>query len=256
MDDRASKRKGLVWALLALVLGVFLALGLSPLAHAIPWSWERRLGGALSQEGSLQRCQPSPEAQALLQRLVARLYPLDASEAAQPIEVRVVRDPAVNAYAALGGKITVNSGLLRQAQSPEEVAGVLAHEIGHVRHRHIMEGALVHLFTWEGLKLILGGASASTGMIQTFLGMDFTRGQETEADRSGLQRLQQAQVDTRGLLSFFQRLQKEQPGGRFLSDHPDNAARIEMAQSFPVAQPRPLMSPVEWKILQAYGCGD
>jgi predicted Zn-dependent protease len=256
MDDRASKTKGLVWALLALGLGMFLAVGVAPLAHAIPLSWERRLGNALDLGQGAKACRPSPQAQALLKKLVARIYPLDASEAAQPMEVAVVQDPAVNAFAGLGGKITLNSGLLRQASSPEEVAGVLAHEMGHVRHRHVMEGLLVHLFSWEGLRLIFGGGSASAGMIQALLRMDFTRGQEAQADEAGLRRLQQAQVDSGGLRRFFERLQKDQPDNLLLSDHPDPGDRAKLAASFPTAHSRPILTPDEWAVLKDYGCGN
>ena len=255
MDDKASKRKGLLWALAALALGALLAGGVGPLAHAIPRSWEKRLGRALSLDLQGKACRPSPSEQALLQRLVERIYPLDDAERAEPIEVRVVREAAVNAYAGLGGQITVNSGLLSKAGSPEELAGVLAHEIEHVRHRHVMEGAIVHLFSWQGLQLIFGG-SASAGLAQALLRMDFTKVQEAEADKAGLQRLQKAEVDTKGLARFFERMKKEQGGASFLSDHPDDDSRIAMAEAYPTAHPRMIMTTAEWLVLRSFGCGE
>ena len=255
MSDQASKSKGLVWALAALLLGGLLACGVAPLAHAVPMGWERHLGQALGQDPGAAACRPSPQARELLKRLVARIYPLDAEDRAQPIEVRVARDPVLNAYAGLGGTITINSALLERAGSPEELAGVLAHEMGHVRHRHVMEGLLVHLFTWEGLRLIFGGGSGSAGLVQFILKMDFTKAQERQADEAGLKRLQQAQVDTQGLKRFFERMQKDEPGSRWLSDHPDDEDRIKMAESYATEHPRPVMTKEEWKILRNDGCG-
>lgn len=250
-EDVASKRKGLLWALGALGLGVLLAYGLTPFAHAIPWSWEKRLGRAIDVDLGTKECRPSPQEEVLLKRLVARVYPLNADEAAQPLEVRVVKDDLVNAYAALGGRITVNSALLLMAESPEEVAGVLAHEIEHVRHRHVMEGAMVQLVSWQGLRLIFGG-TPSAGLIRALLRMDFTKAQEAQADKAGLERLQRAHVDTKALGRFFERMKKDQPGLRFLSDHPDDDDRIKMAEEHPTAEPKAIMTADEWKILRSY----
>lgn len=254
MGDRASKAKGLAWALAAVALGTLIAVGLAPLAHAVPLSWERRLGAAIGMDAGIKACTPSPRQEALLKKLVARVHPLDPAEAAHPLTVRVVRDPVVNAYAGLGGTITLNSGLLAKAASAEELAGVLAHEIEHVRHRHVMEGILVHLFSWEGLRLIAGGGSAA-GLIQAFLRMDFTKAQEAQADEAGLKRLQAGHVDTRGLGSFFARMKRDSPGTRLLSDHPDDDDRIKMAEAYPTAQPLPILTRAEWADLRAYGCG-
>lgn len=254
MRDHASKLKGLVWVTLACVLGIFFAAGLSPLAHLIPWGWEKKLGEAMVFTPPEKECRLNTEADALLQRLVKRLYPLYPDDSAFSIEVHVAQSPVINAYATLGGKITVNSGLLHKAESPEEIAGVLAHEIGHVHHRHIMEGMLVHLFTAEGINLIFGGGSTAGGFAQYFLRMDFTRQQETQADEDGLQRLQRAHVDNQGFKRFFERMEKENGGSPFFSDHPSNRAREEMADRFKNKDDQPIMTKEEWEILKHY-CG-
>ena len=250
-EDVASKRKGLLWALGALALGALLAYGLTPFAHAIPRSWEKKLGHAVELDLGAKSCHPSPQESALLKRLVARIYPLSPEEEAEPLEVQVVKDKVVNAYAGLGGKITLNSGLLAKAQSAEEVAGVLAHEIEHVRHRHVMEGALVQLVSWQGIRLIFGGAP-SAELLQALLRMDFTKAQEAQADKAGLERLQKARVDTKGLGEFFERMKKDQPGLRFLSDHPDDDDRIKMVEEHPTTAAKAIMSPAEWKMMRTY----
>jgi len=255
MNDSPSKIKGLMWLVTAIVLGAFFALGLSPLAHVIPWSWEKKLSSALDFGSSKNECRHSPQAQEIFQRLVKRIYPLNPDDAAFTIDAQIVKDPAVNAYASLGGKISVNSGLLKQAQSPEEVAGVLAHEIGHVQHRHIMEGMIAHLFTSEGISLIFGGSTSTAEMAQYFVNMGFTRSQEALADEEGLKRLQQAHVDNQAFKQFFERMSKSNSVPAFLSDHPSDPSRAEMVAKFDNQATTPILSQDEWMILKR-ACGD
>lgn len=250
-----SKTKGLVWVIAACTLGAAFALGLSPLAHAIPWSWEKKLSHALELNFPKAECRNSPRAQEILQRLVKRIYPVNADDTAFSIDVQIVKDPVVNAFAALGGKISVNSGLLKQAESPEEVAGVLAHEIGHVQHRHIMEGTIDHLLTAEGLNIIFGGHSSTADWTQYFLNMDFTRSQESQADQEGLRRLQKTHVDNQGFRHFFERMGKSGSVPVFLSDHPSNHLRSEMAAKFDNQGATPILTQDEWVVLKSY-CSD
>jgi len=243
-----------MWVLITCGCAVFLAVGIRPLAHAIPWSWEQKLGEAIKLDLSRNDCRYNSEADALLRRLVERVYPINPDDRDFSIEVTIVKNPVVNAYAALGGKIMFNSGLLKKAGSPEEIAGVLAHEIEHVRHRHIMEGAMVHLFTSEGIHLIFGGGSAGN-FANYFLRMDFTRSQEIQADEEGLRRLQKAHIDNQGFKKFFERMENENGSSVFLSDHPSNRARMEMTEKFKNEDTRPIMTAEEWKILKNY-CGE
>jgi len=255
MEDQASKIKGLAWLAGACAVGAVFAFGLSPLAHIIPWSWEKKMGAALAFDLPQQECRANAQAEALLKRLVMRLYPVQPGDTAFSIEVEVVPNPAVNAYASLGGRIFINSGLMKQAQSPEEVAGVLAHEITHVEHRHILEGALAHTLTSEGIKALFGEGSSAAEWSDYFLKMDFTRGQEAQADEGGLKRLQKAHIDNQGFKHFFERMETSGAAADFLSDHPSNGARIEMVENFANQNVTPLMSHDEWKILKSY-CGE
>jgi len=250
MNDNASKLKGLLWVIASCLIGVLFAFGLAPLAHVIPWSWEKNLGYALEFNVLNQECHANAQSEALLQRLVKRLYPIQPEDAAFSIEVRVVKNAEINAYASLGGKIFINSGLLKQAESPEEIAGVLAHEITHVQHRHIMEGAINHILTSEGLKAIFGVNSSAAEWTQYFLKMDFTKSQETQADEGGLKRLQQAHIDNQGFKHFFERMENSGFAADFLSDHPSNDARIAMVKQFTNQNVQPIMTQDEWKMLK------
>jgi predicted Zn-dependent protease len=251
MEDHASKLKGLIWVVIACGFGVLLATGIGPLAHLVPWSWEQKLGNAINSDFRKEKPY-NPQADALLQRLVKRIYPVNPDDSDFSIEVNVVKNPVINAYATLGGKIYLNSGLLKKAESPEEIAGVLAHEIEQVHRRHIMEGALVHLFTTEGIHLIFGDSGSAAGFADYFLRMDFTRSQETQADEGGLRRLQKARVSNHGFKRFFERMEKDEPSSVFLSDHPSNRERIEMVDQFKNQDVQPVMTQTEWETLKNY----
>jgi len=252
MDDHASKSKGLAWVVVACLVGAAFALGLSPLAHAIPWKWEKKLGETLEWDASDHECRYNPQAQLLLQKLVKRIYPIQEEDNAFSVDVIVSKDSKVNAFATLGGKIFINSGLLKQAKSPEEVAGVLAHEIGHVHHRHIMQGAIARMFTSQGINIIFGASSSVVSLTDYFMNMDFSRTQEAEADEDGLQRLQMANVDNKGFKQFFERMERQGSSPAFLSDHPSDQSRIEMIEKFPNRDVIPIVTQSEWQILRNY----
>lgn len=241
-----------MWVVMAGLLGMVFAQGLSPLAHLIPWSWEKKAGGLGVYRAS---CSGSPQVQMLLEKVAKRIYPLDPGDAAFSINVRVARNEAINAYAGLGGNITVNSGLIKQAESPDELAGVLAHEIGHVQHRHIMQGVIEHALTADGVNMILGGRSSAAQWSRYFLNMNFTRAQEMQADEAGFERLQKAHVDNLGYAHFFGRMEKSGSVPVFLSDHPANRARSEMAAKFDNRGATPIMAPGEWRLLKN-DCGE
>jgi beta-barrel assembly-enhancing protease len=252
MDHHASKLKGLAWAAAGCAVGMCFAFGISPLARAIPWSWEKGLASVLESDAPGQACRADPEAQALLHRLVARLFPIEPGDKAFSIDAHIVQSPVVNAYATLGGHIFIDSGLLKEAESPEELAGVLAHEIGHVQHRDIMKGALIQLLTAEGINMIFDGHSSAAIWANYFLNMDFSRSQEAQADEAGLQRLQIAHVDNRGFKDFFERMEKSGSAPVFLSNHPSYASRLAMAETFANREVHPIMTQGEWNAFKNY----
>jgi predicted Zn-dependent protease len=134
-----------------------------------------------------------------------------------------VRDPVLNAFALPGGFIAVHSGLLLAAQSESELASVLAHEIGHVAQRHIArmlgqqkQNSMIQLASF--VLAALAGVSRAGGdaVMATMMGgtgvaiqrqLNFSRDAEREADRVGLQILQDGGYDTAGMVAFFGRLQ-------------------------------------------------
>ena len=165
-----------------------------------------------------------------------------------------IRDPMMNAFALPGGFIGVHSGLVLAAQSESELAGVLAHEIGHVTQRHI---ARMLAKQRESAALALGalllallaarsGSSSSGDLAQAaVLGsqaaiiqqqLNFSREAEREADRVGFQTLTEAGFDSRGMEAFFSRLQSgsriyESAAPAYLRTHPMTVERISDMQN-------------------------
>lgn len=152
-----------------------------------------------------------------------------------PYEFHIARDTTVNAFAMPGGFVVFHTGLLEKASTAEEVAGVLAHEVQHVERRHGLRG-LVHSAGWRiTLSLILGeaGGSMAAAWAENLGNLKFSRDQESEADRLGLERLIANRIDPRGMLDFFRKMAKEGDGvPALLSSHPaseDRFAAIERA---------------------------
>jgi predicted Zn-dependent protease len=159
----------------------------------------------------------------------------------------VVDDNSINAFAGPGGYIGVHTGLILAARNESELAGVMAHEIAHVTQRHLLrayEAAnQLSLPTAAAMiaAILLGAATDSdagiaaasavqAGSIQYQL--NFTRANEKEADRIGIQTLARTEIDPYGMPSFFERLyQSTRLYGaanvpEFLSTHPVTSDRI------------------------------
>ena len=204
----------------------------------VPQEWEvafgRRLAGPVIRHLALFDRNDAPAlctaraGREALEALARRLAPGDSP---YDFRIRVVNLEMNNAFALPGGQILVTEGLLRFAESPDEVAGVLAHEMGHVIHRHataaVIEGlGLAFLF---GVLLGDFGAGAVGWAGEYLVGATFRREAEAEADESALDLLARAGLRSQGLADFFGRLERESGGTpaylHLLSTHPSNESR-------------------------------
>lgn len=163
-----------------------------------------------------------------------------ASGAEYPYSFSTADYRELNAFALPGGPIWINRGILAQADTEAQVAGVLAHEIAHVARRHSAQ-QLTKGTVASGLLGLLGaivgndGAGAAAARVaagvtaNTFM-LKFSRDDEREADREGVTILARAGYDTRGMLEFMQVLAQQSGRGgaaEFLSTHPAPASRVQ-----------------------------
>lgn len=147
-----------------------------------------------------------------------------------PYTFQVVDDDSVNAFATAGGFVYVHTGLIKAAANEAELAGVMAHEIGHITGRHAInqmrQTALANGVV--GALEVRQDALVNLG-VQLALQLPNSREAEYDADRRGFNNLGRAGYDTRGFISFMQKLEG---GGsaEFLSTHPNPGNRVNNLQ--------------------------
>lgn len=213
-------------------------------------SAERRLGDSIMREIRRERALlDDPELVDYLNRLSARLA-AQPSAAGFSFELFAVEDRSINAFALPGGYIGVHTGLVASSSAESELASVLAHELGHVTQRHIarmlatqqqsstvMVASLVAalLAARSNPQAAAGLVSlGSTVQMQQMLG--HSRDAEREADRVGVEMLQQAGFDPQGMVDFFGRLQtasrlSESALPAYLRTHPLTGERMSDIQN-------------------------
>ena len=166
------------------------------------------------------------------------------SDAKVPFTIKVIDTDEINAFALPGGFFYVNSGLILAADNEAELAGVMAHEIGHVAACHVArEQTRSNIVNLASIPLIFvpGGwavyegtqAALSIGVPLTF--MKFSRNFEAEADFLGMEYMYKAGYDPQSFISFFEKIEaqeKKKPGtlAKAFSSHPMTPDRVESAQ--------------------------
>lgn len=172
----------------------------------------------------------------------------------------VVEDSSINAFALPGGYIGVHTGLIEATRNEDELAGVLGHEIAHVTQRHIARA--IHAAQRQGLvssalmlaTILAGVAGADSDVVQAGMAVsqgsaiqqriNFTRSNEHEADRIGINALADAGFDPYGMASFFEVMSRMQPSDmrmrlpEFLRTHPVTTDRIAEARTRARTLPR------------------
>ena len=154
-----------------------------------------------------------------------------------PLSIRVVRDPSVNATAIPGGHITLHEGLIRSAESPDEVAAVVAHEIGHVVNRDGTRAYLRNMGSFGLVGLMFGDVFGLTGSAVASMAIDasYSREAEAAADAYAHDMMRNAGLPPEAMATFFTRLRDELgPNADLgvlvhLSTHPELLDRIEAA---------------------------
>jgi predicted Zn-dependent protease len=246
-------------ALASVALLAYLTLVLTPrlIAFSMPDSWRNALGAQIESSFTkdMRACN-APTGRAVLDRLEKRIR--ENNPDLPSFTLTVYETPAINAFALPGGRIAVFSNLIATADTPEELTGVVAHEIGHVANRH-SEAQLVRAI---GMQLLLSLASGGSGgnhlgeLASVLAILQYSRDAEREADDYAQKSMASAQIDPLGLKHFFEKIQKLDGDssiigdlGTMLSTHPVTQERIDAIK--PLNGPsRPVLTPEDWAALR------
>ncbi|WP_192821510.1 M48 family metallopeptidase [Rufibacter sp. LB8] len=171
-----------------------------------------------------------------------------AIEADYPLQVTVVKDEKVNAFALPGGHMVIYTGLLDSLQTPEEFAALLGHEFAHAQNRHSLKSLARNFSTYLLVSLVF---SDVTGLAAVLLenadkleSLSYSRALEEEADTQAYILLKEKALNPQGLQRLFERLQKAQPTGTdltppLLQTHPLTAERLQHLQELRRKHPYP-----------------
>ena len=258
-------RGGAAIAAIALMILVILPAMASTLARMIPI--EREIAYGKSVIGQMERFLGGREKGALvcsnpdgivaLNAMEDRL--LDATDTIYDLNIVVFNHRMVNAFAAPGGQIVIMRGLLDKAKNADEVAAVLAHEIGHVEARDVTRNALRAAGSAGLLSMVLGdfaGGSAVVLAADHTLNASYTRAAEAQADVYGMNMLRDANVNLHAMGDFFEGLSALEGKGpklpTYLRSHPETQGRAAAAREFARGQigTRSVISDKHWADLK------
>ena len=253
---------GLVVAMLG--LAALWRFGLPALADSlaprVPREWETAFGRQVVTDlAPAERRFSDPRIVRPPQVLFDRLVRAGAA-GGESAQLLVVQDDLVNAFAAPGGTVVVTSGLLQVLRSADELAAVLAHELGHVRRRHAMRGLLREASVQVVFGLLVGdGSVLSTGLRAAGqLGeLSHSREQEREADRDALDGLDRAGIAPAALLGALESIHGASPDPGvpgFLSTHPATPERLERIRrglrTRPPVPTTPVVDSTAWRAMR------
>jgi Zn-dependent protease with chaperone function len=232
-------------------------------ADRVPLAWEERLGQAVADQLAPPEARCADPTRARVLDDIVRV--LTAPQPAPPYKFRIlVADRAViNAFAVPGGYVVVYRGLLERTERAEELAGVLAHELQHVLHRHVTRALVQHASTGLLITALTGDVTGALGYgleaARTLGRLRYSRQAEEEADADGLRMMVAAGVDPAGMLTFFEKLRKEEKevpkALTYLSTHPSSEHRVArlraLAAEAPTSATRPLLPGYDWRDIKA-----
>lgn len=260
---------------LAAVIGAYLygvPLLASRIVGLVPPAWERSLGetvagqmeASLNDSGGFKVCDADPDS--LANRAIARFGAAALEGTGSPFEldVKVVKSDIPNAFALPGGQVFFFSALLEQAETQDEFAGVLAHEVGHVAHRHGMEQLISTAGTGALIGFILGdmtGISVAAGLGATIIDARFSRDAERQADAFAAHTAERMDFNPAGLADLINRVGADDEFARalaLLSTHPltdDRKAALEILSQQRPTGLEPPFTAAEWTAIRSM-CGE
>lgn len=255
----AGGRVAAFGASLVALLGMFwfaVDYGSEFAAPLLPYSLQAKLGESVYDEITADKEECHGKAGlAAINGLANRLAQAAGYE--HPIAVHVIAGGPVNAFTLPGGILVFFSDLIDQAKDSSQVAGVLAHEIGHAVHYHPTKGLVRQFGIDLMLKLVSGGYSDVVGTLGTggslLIALRNGRAFEREADATGVSLLEKLEIRADGIASFFEQMMDKEStdmaaAAGIWSSHPPTAERIAATKRPPVG--RPAFSDSEWRALR------
>jgi Zn-dependent protease with chaperone function len=222
----------------------------------IPVRVEERMGEAAVRTliPSHTQCRDD-DLEAALNQIAARLSGA-IDDSPYTYRITIAREPSINAFAAPGGYIVVYAGLIEQADKPEHVAAVLAHEMQHVQLRHSTR-ALLEQYSGQALISLMAGDSTSTPALMqgaaALADLHYRREDENAADHGAVELLRAARIDPQAMVEFFELIEErglELPDAiSYLSTHPqakDRITAIREAGAARSGEATPLLPDVDW----------
>lgn len=262
---------GLVAAAWSLA-GVFLfgaPMAAAPIADNMPASYRAQIADiSWSQVNAVtQFCDDSDEAERILNEMAHRVMAASDVPHRDQIWISIVDADFPNAFALPhdGGTpaIIVTDDLIQLAGHPDELTGVIAHEIAHIERNHVMKNIVRQVGAGIFFDVVFGGAGAGQAIAVASVnlaGLRYSRGDEEEADARGLDYLDAAGIDSAGLARLFDRIQQlEEDQGvsdipTLLLTHPATPARAAAARARSRQGLPPSLSDRDWRIVRQ-ACG-
>lgn len=244
--------KGLLLTVFFALCGAVFVFILPILANKVPWKVEKYLfeNFAPYKENSYCKSNNQP-AMSAFQKIISRIHPIYDDDNSFPLEVHVVDSTDLNAFATPGGKIFILSPIIEEAESAEEIAGIIAHEIEHVKKRHILQTIFERIFSFIGISTIFSSDNSGAGStLEFFMHAQYGQAQESEADQGALKRLVDGKVSVGGINNFFKRLESKGSVPTILSDHPSNKSRSELFLIAINSPSEPILNAEEWAALK------
>jgi Zn-dependent protease with chaperone function len=239
----AEQKSVILFFLIIALMLMCLWLTWPPIADQIAMAAPRQLRDAIGHLGDEylkdEKICTSPEAGQALKMIQIRL------SRGQPdllkLKLNISDRNSINAYTLPGNEIILTRGLLERAEGEDEVAGVVAHEFGHVLKNHVMRGFLRNILPKVFVSVFSQALGSFSQIADMFVGNAYSRKFEIEADATALDILKQAKVSPKGLEKFFKKLQEDKKsfsrGLAYLSDHPAPAERILMVRNAEISTP-------------------
>jgi len=218
---------------LSALLGLMVEAAMPKMVAMVPTSYEKKVAMEVAEEvGDFFDEYEETNVVAQLHAMLDRILPPD-QRGDYEFELSLIDSPVPNAMTLPGGRMYVFTGLLSQADSAEEVAGVLAHEVAHVMRRHAMRAMIANAGPSAVFDHVLGSSKGFLGALaassEVLIRQNFSRDHESDADDKAFDYLVAAGIDPRGLDHFLSKLSKmEGDLGAFRAvlSHPPSPERV------------------------------